>query len=327
MSSTEKLSNINFFISSTYVDMREYRDAVIKDLQGRAGVINAQEFFGARDRKPLETCLDEIEKSHVFVLFLGPRYGSVDPASGKSFVECEYERACELRLPRFAYIIDENQPFPLKHVSVGADAERLADFKRRVRTDLTVNDFTTPGDLASKVFADLSRELPKHGLVLGKEPPEKEHASTLKTLEEFHLLPKLYHGRTLSFVARVGKSERASADECDAFGYEFGASLKRSCEPIDSTIRRALRASLWVFGNAEQSTNLLALPAGREIQLTVKTIQGEYTTREPIYGYEREHGLLDSVALQYSGRKRVVVDYTERTQLICGLEYVEASGI
>lgn len=327
MSSTAKLSNINFFISSTYIDMREYRDAVIKDLQGRAGIINAQEFFGARDSKPLDTCLDELEKSNVFLLFLGPRYGSIDDVSGKSFVECEYERACELKLLRLAYIIDQNQPFPLKYVSLGADAEYLSDFKRRVQADLTVSSFTTPSDLASKVFSDLSRELPKRDFVLGKESPEKEHASTLKALEEFHLLPKLFHGRTLSFAARIGKPERASAEECDAFGYEFGATVKRSCEPIDSTLRRALRTSFWVFASAELSPRLLELPSGHDIKLTVKTLQGEYTLREPVYGYEREHGLFDSIASQYSGRRRVVIDHTEKTKLICGFEYVEASEL
>jgi hypothetical protein len=67
--------------------MKAYRDAVIKNIQSHAGAINAQEFFGARDKKPLATCLEEVNKSHVFIMFLGPRYGSTDPETGCSFGE------------------------------------------------------------------------------------------------------------------------------------------------------------------------------------------------------------------------------------------------
>jgi hypothetical protein len=88
MSAEKHLSDINFFICSTYIDMKDYREAVIKDIKSRAGVINAQEFFGARDQKPLETCLEEVTSSHVFIMFLEPRYGTLDRSSGKSIVEC-----------------------------------------------------------------------------------------------------------------------------------------------------------------------------------------------------------------------------------------------
>src|SRR5213083_1249204 len=114
--SEQRLSDINFFICSTYVDLRAYRDAVIKEIRSHAGVINAQEFFGARDQKPLHTCLEEVDKSNVFVLFLGPRYGSVDPDSQRSFVESEYERARQRKIPIFAYIIDKSHSFPIEHV-------------------------------------------------------------------------------------------------------------------------------------------------------------------------------------------------------------------
>lgn len=303
--------------------MREYRDAVIKDLQGKAGIISAQEFFGSRDQKPLDTCLEELQKSQVFVMFLGPRYGSIDETSGKSFVEREYERACELKLPRFAYMIDENQPFPLKYVSTGNDAEQLSKFKERVRGDLTVSPFTTPSDLAFKVFSDLSRELPKHGFILGKESAEKEQANTQKALEEFRLLPKLFHGRTVSFKARLGKCERASVNECESFDYEYGATVKRSCEPIDESFRPALR-NLSVFAHGNLAPVLLGIPDNEEVYLTIRTLQGEYTESEPIYGYEREPGPFDSVALfAYGGRKRVITDYNKTRKLVCGLEFLE----
>ena len=52
----KKLSDINFFICSTYLDLKTYRAEVIKKIKSQAGLINAQEFFGSRDNKPIETC-------------------------------------------------------------------------------------------------------------------------------------------------------------------------------------------------------------------------------------------------------------------------------
>jgi hypothetical protein len=323
-----KLSDINFFISSTYDDMKEYRSAVIKHIQSRAGIINAQEFFGARDKKPLETCLEELGKSQVFVMFLGQRYGSVDQVSGKSFVECEYDRACELGLPRLVYIIDENQPVPSKYFSKGTDAERLSTFKTRVQSVLTVNFFTTPDDLALKVYSDLIRELPKHNFTLGKETLDEQQESTIQTLKEFNVLPKLFHGRTVSFKARLGRCIRASENECDAFGYDYGAALKRSCTPVDTSIQQALSNADRVFAYGDAATRLIKIPENEEIWVTVKTMQGEYTIREAIYGYKHEPGLFDAAAFlsrQFESKRRVIVDFNESINLICGLELVETS--
>ncbi len=318
----KKLSDINFFISSTFLDMRDYRDAVIKDLQSRAGVINAQEFFGARDRKPLDTCLDELRRSQVFIMFLGARYGSIDPESGRSFVEREYDEATTLKMPRFAYVMDRSQPVPFEYVSIDGDATRLAIFKNRVQSELTINAFTTPADLAAKVFSDLSRELPKAGFVLGKEPEEKELADAQSLLMAFKLLPSLYHGRSLRFVAKPGKSERASEEECEAFGLDFGATLKRRCEPVESAVRNALPSSWSVFASGAMASKLLEIPSGQEVRLNLRTIQGSFVTRTPVYGLEREATVFDSVAVHLSGKKRVVIDFEETSSVICGLEFV-----
>ena len=40
-----------------------------------------------------------IEESDVFILILGRRYSSIEPISGKSYVQLEYEYAVEARKP------------------------------------------------------------------------------------------------------------------------------------------------------------------------------------------------------------------------------------
>lgn len=323
-----KLSDINFFVSSTYVDMKEYRDTVIKDLQSRAGVINAQEFFGSRDQKPLATCLEELERSQVFVMFLGPRYGSIDPATGKSYVEREYERAGDLKIPRFAYLMDENQPFPVKHVSLGDDAKKLADFKRRVRSDLTVSPFSSPGDLAQKVYSDLVRELPKHGFVLGSKSVPDHDSSPLSLVREFQLLPKLFHGRKATFEVNLGECARASENECEAFSFDYGATISRSIEPIENDLMNLLLKGgpRKVFAHGELAEQFMALPEKTPLLITLKFIQGSYVTSSPIYDLEYEHDAFHTVLAQFSAKKRVVVGYRDSWEFLTGFELVEVGA-
>ncbi len=321
-----KLSNINFFVSSTYIDMKEYRNAVIKDLQSRAGIINAQEFFGSRDKKPIETCLEELDKSQVFLMFLGARYGSIDKSYKKSFVEREYDRAGELAVPRFAYIIDENQPVPYKYVSLAGDAEKLKIFKERVRSELTVSPFTTPDDLAQKVYSDLVRELSKYDLIIGNEAEDKEKLNSLKLIEEFKLLPKLLYGKKVSFKAGLGRCKRASKNECIAFSYDYGAAIKRSLEPMDKSLKSLLRGDgpKEVFAHGENAQMLMKLSENEVFNITVKFVLGEYQESRPIYDLEYEPSAIAATVIsQFGEKKRVIVDYDYETNLLIGFELVE----
>jgi hypothetical protein len=72
--------------------------------------------------------------------------------------------------------MDEEYEYPIKFVSRGEEAQSLAAFKQRVMTELTVSRFTTPEDLASKVYEDLKRELPRETLENQANLRENVHA-------------------------------------------------------------------------------------------------------------------------------------------------------
>jgi hypothetical protein len=145
------------FVSSTYSDLIPFRNAV-RDVLSRFSVdIHGMEIFGAQTRKPLDTCLAEVLTSEVFIGILGMRYGSIDEATGKSFVEREYETAKKSGLEIWIFLIDEeNTRIPPIHVDC-KDAEKLKEFKKRLKEEHTCVFYNSVDDLVLRVRSNLEK--------------------------------------------------------------------------------------------------------------------------------------------------------------------------
>jgi hypothetical protein len=112
---------LQVFVSSTFNDMLPERQAAVEAIL-RAGHIPAgMELFAAGDESQLETIRRWIDDSDVFMLILGGRYGSIEPKSGKSYIELEYEYAGAKRKALFAAVISETY-LTEKVKAVGPDA-------------------------------------------------------------------------------------------------------------------------------------------------------------------------------------------------------------
>ena len=99
---------LQVFVSSTFEDMTAERQAAV-DAILRAGHIPAgMELFAAGDESQVETIRRWIDDSDVFMLILGGRYGSLEPNSGKSYIELEYNHALKRKKPLFAAVITDS---------------------------------------------------------------------------------------------------------------------------------------------------------------------------------------------------------------------------
>jgi hypothetical protein len=65
------------------------------------------ELFTAGDKSQMKTIEQWIDESDVYMLILGGRYGSIEPASGLSYTELEYDYANINGKPIFATVIEE----------------------------------------------------------------------------------------------------------------------------------------------------------------------------------------------------------------------------
>jgi len=153
---------IPIFVSSTYTDLIPYRNTVREILMQYHSDIRGMEVFGARTQKPLDTCLEEVSTSEVFIGIIGMRYGSVEEESGKSFVELEYESAIKNGLEILIYIIDEkNANIPPINVEC-ENIEKLKSFKKRLKVH-TYCSFISENDLSEKIKGDIDKYFIKRG--------------------------------------------------------------------------------------------------------------------------------------------------------------------
>jgi hypothetical protein len=152
---------IPVFVSSTSLDLEEYRRVILKLLHILGFDIHGMEDFGSRTESPLETCISEVEKCKIFLGIYGMRWGSIDDKTGKAFIELEYETAIENSEYILLYLIDEDKEvrIALKYVDIGENGEKLKEFKDRIKKRHTISKFDSSKDLEIKIERDISRLL------------------------------------------------------------------------------------------------------------------------------------------------------------------------
>jgi hypothetical protein len=146
------------FVSSTYVDLVEHREAVQRAIRQLGDTDVSMEQFGARDERPKAECLRIIQdESDLFVGVYAHRYGFVPDGEQKSITESEYDAAGQGNLPRFIYLVNNDIPWRPVHIDSGIAAERLRQLKQRLITTHICKTFSNKDELASFVAADLGR--------------------------------------------------------------------------------------------------------------------------------------------------------------------------
>lgn len=99
---------LQIFVSSTYIDLKEERQAAVEAILKSGNIPAGMELFAAGDKSQLETITRWIDESDVYFLILGGRYGSIESTTGNSYTEIEYDYAKSINKPTFAVVIKED---------------------------------------------------------------------------------------------------------------------------------------------------------------------------------------------------------------------------
>lgn len=95
------------FLSSTYTDLVEERESIIKAVLELYHIPIGMEMFSAEDEDQWEIIRRTIEVSDYYILVLGLRYGS-KTSDGISFTHKEYNYALEKKIPILAFLMKDS---------------------------------------------------------------------------------------------------------------------------------------------------------------------------------------------------------------------------
>ncbi|MFM6406716.1 MAG: DUF4062 domain-containing protein, partial [Microcystis sp.] len=128
----------------------------------RAGHIPAgMELFAAGDKSQMEIIKRWIDDSDVFLLILGGRYGSIEPESGKSYVQIEYEYALSRNKACFAYVIHNDElgrrgQQDYEKFRETQNRAKLEEFRRTLMNGKLVDLWSNPDQLKYSINVSLT---------------------------------------------------------------------------------------------------------------------------------------------------------------------------
>ena len=145
------------FISSTFSDLKEERKAIIEGLLNAKYIPAGMEMFAASNDEQFKYIKKIIDTCDYYILIVGARYGSINPSTGKSFTEQEYDYAVEKGIPVLAFLHDDPYNLP---VEKREDDKRdlLKKFRDKVLTCRLCKMWHTSAELIASVIISLGEE-------------------------------------------------------------------------------------------------------------------------------------------------------------------------
>jgi len=152
-----KSTKYQVFLSSTYFDLAEERESIIKAILEMYHVPIGMEMFSAEDEDQWEIIRRTIEVSDYYILVLGLRYGS-KTSDGISFTQKEYEYALEKKIPILAFVMKDTVPLPKDKRD--DDLSEISKFRELVLTNSKMAQFwETKDQLIKNVSISLMKQI------------------------------------------------------------------------------------------------------------------------------------------------------------------------
>ena len=147
------------FISSTFSDLKDERNKVMKTIMSLDCIPAGMELFPAMDEEQFEFIKRIIDDSDYYLLIVGARYGSMDE-NGVSFTEKEYDNAVSKGIPVIAFLHHDISSLPMAKADVDAELrKKLEAFRKKVETGRLVQYWRNADDLNAKVAVSLPKTI------------------------------------------------------------------------------------------------------------------------------------------------------------------------
>lgn len=175
------------FISSTFTDLMEERQAVLKATLELDHMPAGMELFPAADDTAWQLIKDVIDSSDYYVLIIGGRYGSLDE-EGIGFTEKEYEYAVGHKKPVIPLLHENPNNLPRDKTETDEVTwAKLQDFRDKVEKRHICAYWNSPDDLKAKVIVGLTATVKRHpavGWIRADKIPSEATLADIVSLRE-----------------------------------------------------------------------------------------------------------------------------------------------
>ncbi len=147
------------FVSSTYEDLKEYREAVRDAIIARGYQPIMMEYFTPEGTEPPKPeCLKRLREADIVIAIYAFRYGHVFEGDEKSITELEYELAVAKKKKIFFFMPHKDlaRRWPKQYRE---EDERLREFRGKIQRDHYVQFFRSKDDLKFLVAKTLPRDM------------------------------------------------------------------------------------------------------------------------------------------------------------------------
>jgi hypothetical protein len=151
------------YLSSTYVDLQEYRRVVFVALRQAGCHVIAMEDYVATDHRPVGKCLKDVAEADIYVGIFAFHYGYVPPVEhnnpkGLSITELEFQHAEKLGKPCLTFVINETKrwkPIFIDAFRAEDKGERIEKLRQYLLTQKQASSFSSPDELATLVLEEI----------------------------------------------------------------------------------------------------------------------------------------------------------------------------
>jgi hypothetical protein len=121
------------FVSSTFADLEEERNLIIKAVLEMGHIPVGMEMFSAADEEQWSIIKKQIDQSDYYIVIAAHRYGSLGP-SGLSYTEMEYDYAVSKGIPTLGFVLDAEADWPKDKSDSGTKTiQKLNAFKAKIK--------------------------------------------------------------------------------------------------------------------------------------------------------------------------------------------------
>ncbi len=147
------------YVSSTYADLKDYRETVYRTLRQMGHDVIAMEDYVATDQRPVVKCLADVAGCDLYLGLFAWRYGYVPPPEHgnpgqRSITELEYRKALETGKPCRLFLLKDGTPWLEEWKDATGDDEaggRIAALRRELGCEQMVGFFDSATELGRQV--------------------------------------------------------------------------------------------------------------------------------------------------------------------------------